>query len=310
MGTTRESPQSIIGRLKALTTGKNKKDGVVVPADNVLSATTSARLDAGFTNYSNGIAAIRLAKTTYHSKVELARPERVLMKNNITGFYDSLNGLITRGKVPASARGYYGLAITNKKMPKMDTDVELLLAAETVLSGDILRVAAGGIAMSGPTIAEYTIVYDLAKPAIIAISNAHTAWNTATKNLKLQIPEIKDLITHIWDEAEAYYSMNTPTERRVECRLWGVRYVSTGVLSVVTGTVKDEAGVVIADVKVRIIGSSNSTLTDTLGHFSLNTSLYGDLEIEATHINYEKTITDFVKEDGVAMAVEVVMAHV
>ena len=51
-------------------------------------------------------------------------------------------------------------------------------------------------------------------------------------------------------------------------------------------------------------------MTDALGHFSLNTSLYGDLEIEASHINYEKTITDFVKEDGVAMAVEVVMAHV
>ena len=65
----------------------------------------------------------------------------------------------------------------------------------------------------------------------------------------------------------------------------------------------------IAGVKVRIIGASISTLTDALGNFSLNTSLYGDLEIEATHINYEKNITDLVKEDGVAMAVAVVMVH-
>ena len=88
-----------------------------------------------------------------------------------------------------------------------------------------------------------------------------------------------------------------------------MRYVSTGVLSVVTGTTKDELGVAVAGVKVRIIGSSISTISDALGNFSLNTSLYGDLEIEATHINYEKTITDFVKEDGVAMAVAVVMVH-
>ena len=88
-----------------------------------------------------------------------------------------------------------------------------------------------------------------------------------------------------------------------------MRYVSTGVLSVVTGTTKDELGVAVAGVKVRIIGSSISTISDALGNFSLNTYLYGDLEIEATHINYEKTITDFVKEDGVAMAVAVVMVH-
>ena len=309
MGTTRVSPTSITGRMKALTTAKNKKDGVAAPADNILSAATSTRLDVGFNNYSNGIAAIRLAKTTYHLKIELARPERILMKNNITGFYDSLNGLIKRGKIPASARSYYGLAITNRKMPKMNTDVELLLAAAAVLSGDILRVAAGGVAMSGPTIAEYTIVYDLARPAIIAISNAHTDKNTAITNLRNQIPEIKDLITHIWDEVEAHYSMNTPVERREQCRLWGVRYMSTGVLSVVTGTTKDELGVAVAGVKVRIIGSSISTISDALSNFSLNTSLYGDLEIEATHINYEKNITDFVKEDGVAMAVAVVMVH-
>ena len=88
-----------------------------------------------------------------------------------------------------------------------------------------------------------------------------------------------------------------------------MRYISTGILSLVTGTTKTELGVAVAGVQVRIIGSSISTISDALSNFSLNTSLYGDLEIEATHINYEKNITDFVKEDGVAMAVAVVMVH-
>ena len=165
------------------------------------------------------------------------------------------------------------------------------------------------LTLSGPTIAEYTLVYDLANSAILAISNTSTDYTTATTNLEAQTPEIKDIITHLWDEVEAYYSRIPAPARRVQCRLWGVRYMSTGVLSVVTGTTKDELGVAVAGVKVRIIGSSISTISDALGNFSLNTSLYGDLEIEATHINYEKTITDFVKEDGVAMAVAVVMVH-
>ena len=109
--------------------------------------------------------------------------------------------------------------------------------------------------------------------------------------------------------SEAVYSRIPALARRVQCRLWGVRYISTGILSLVTGTTKNELGVAVAGVKVRIIGSSISTISDALGNFSLNTSLYGDLEIEATHINYEKTITDFVKEDGVAMTVAVVMVH-
>ena len=275
-----------------------------------MSTATSERLDLGYTNYFNGIAAITLAKATYHQKIELARPERILIKNNITSFFDTLNGLIKRGKAPVAARAYYGLSITNRKMPKMNTDVEILAVAESVLSGDILRVAAGGVVMSSPSIAEYTLVYDLAKPAILAISNAHTVVSNAILELYRQLPEIKDLISHVWDEVEAHYSMSPASNRRTLAREWGVKYRSTGILSVVTGTCKDEAGVVLAGIKVRIIGANTSTLSDALGHFSINTSLYGDLELEATHLNYDNNITEFTKEDGVAIAVSVVMTHI
>ena len=307
MGTSRIIPDSITGRQKALSTAKAKKDGALVPADNILSAATSERLDLGYGNYKAGIAAITLAKANYHHKVELARPERILIKNNITSFYDTLNGLIKRGKAPASVRAYYRLPITNRKMPKMDTDVEILAAADAVLSGDILRVAAGGVVMSSPSIAEYTTVYNLAKPAILAISNAHTVVSNAILELHKQLPEIKDLITHVWDEVEAHDSMSPAANRRVHAREWGVKYRSTGILSVVTGNCKDEDGVALAGIKVRIIGANTSTLSDALGHFSLNTSLYGDLELEATLSSYEQNIIEFTKEDGVAVVVSVVM---
>ena len=310
MGTSRIIPDSITGRQKALSTAKAKKDGALVPADNILSAATSERLDLGYGNYKAGIAAITLAKANYHHKVELARPERILIKNNITSFYDTLNGLIKRGKAPASVRAYYRLPITNRKMPKMDTDVEILAAADAVLSGDILRVAAGGVVMSSPSIAEYTTVYNLAKPAILAISNAHTVVSNAILELHKQLPEIKDLITHVWDEVEAHDSMSPAANRRVHAREWGVKYRSTGVLSVVTGTCKDEDGVAVAGIKVRIIGAKISTLSDALGQYALNTSLYGDLELEATNKNYEVNITDFTKEDGVAVVVSIVLTPI
>ena len=309
MGTSRIISDSIIGRLKALDVAKTKKDGIVLPAVNILSDATSARLDVDYAAYKAGADLVEANKAAYHIAITLAKPQRLLLKTYITSFYNSLNNAIKIGLMPEAVRAYYGLNISNRRMPLMNSDTELLAAAAKVLSGDVLRRAAGGAAIASPTIAQFTTIYNAAKPIILSISNSKTLCNAAVANLEKQIPEIKDLITHIWDEAEAYYSLGTPANRRAECRLWGVRYRSIGVLSVVTGTVKDEAAAVIAGVKVRIIGASISTLTDALGNFSLNTSLYGDLEIEATHINYEKNITDLVKEDGVAMAVAVVMVH-
>ena len=281
-----------------------------MPADNILSDTTSTRLDDDFAAYTAGIAAIATARGFYSTAVQNARAKRLILKNNIIGFYETLNSCIKRGTMLAAVRAYFQLPITNRKMPKLNTDIEILAAAALVLSGNILRVAAGGVAMSSPSIAEFTAIYNTCKPFLVAISNAHTAVNTAVENLDLQTPEIKDLITHVWDEVEAFYSMSTPTARRAQCRLWGVRYMSVGISSFITGNVKDALGVVLADVKVRIVGSNLSVLTDALGNFSLNTTLYGDLELEAILAEYETTITDFSKEDGITTAVDVVMTHV
>jgi hypothetical protein len=161
--------------------------------------------------------------------------------------------------------------------------------------------------MNNPTIAQFTIVYNNANPIITAISNTHTLLNNATLIIEQKAIEIKDIITHVWDDVESYYSLIAAPARRVQGRLWGIRYISTGILSIVKGICKGEDGVVLANVKVRIIGANISTLSDASGHFSLNTTLYGDLELEATRLNYEKNIVEFTKEDGVAVSVEVVM---
>jgi len=307
MGTSRIIQQSITGRKIALAKAKYTKDGVAVPTDNILSKVTSDRLDEGFTNYNAGINAIKSAKEVYHTAVGLAKPQRIKLKKNTISYFKTLNTCIELGTIPDTARVYYDLDITNGKMPNVNTDDKLLAVAAVVLSGDIARKAAGGIAMSNPTILEFTTVYNAAKPVLVALNNARIAVFTAVGNLADQTVEIKDLITHIWDEVEAFYSLKNPPNRRAICRVWGVRYRSTGISSIVTGTCKDELGVVLKGVKVRIVSSSHFVYTDAEGNFSLNTSLYGDLEILATLAKYEKSTTDFSKEDGVAIAVHVVM---
>ena len=310
MGISRKIPNTIVGRQMAMSKAKKKEDSAKTPSDNILSDATSQRLEDDLAAYNKGIKAIVLAKTAYRRAVELAIPQRSILKTYITSYHDSLNSCINRGTILPSARVFYALDVTNKRLPKMASDDELLLAGELVLSGDLLRIKDGGIAMSGPTIAAYTLVYNKAKPLIEAINSTLTDYKTTTTNLRLQITEIDDLIKHIWNEVEGYYSLIFPSSRRVLCRLWGVRYISVGTPSVVTGNCKNELGEALAGVKVRIMGANNSTESDAFGNFSLNTGLYGNLELLAILKNYEKTITDFFKENGEEMAVAIIMESV
>ena len=306
MSTVKQFPESIIGRQKAMTVAKTKKDAV--PADNILSTTTSDRLDIGEAAYTAGRAAIATTRRAYHSAVVLARPQRLLLFNEVTNFHVRLNYLIKIGKVPASARAYFELDISNKKMPNMNTDADLLAAAAMVLSGDILRRAAGGIAMTEPTIAEFTVIYNAAKPIIIAVSTAHTAINTAVENLKNQIPEIDDLIKHIWSDAEGHYSKSTALARRVQCRLWGVRYVSKGVASLISGVCTNSTThAMLANVQLYLVGVGRRVMSDADGNYIFNTILFEDLTLIAKLAGYEDFTIDFVKEDGVSLVLNIMM---
>ncbi len=305
---TKKFPQSSIGYQQAMTKAKEKKDGVAAPADNILTAATSTRLDIDYAAFEAAKNLIDAKNGIYHNAVADARPQRILLKDSITSYYDRMNTFIKRGTISAADRVYYGLSITNKQMPLMSSDDLLLAAAARVLSGDILRRAAGGIAIDEPTIAEFTIVYNIAKPLIKAISNSLTALNNAKADLEKQTPEIKDLIKHVWDDVVGHYSLSTPAARRQQARLWGVRYQSVGTASTVTGICTDSVtGLPLFNVQLHLVGVGRKVQSDAEGRFVINTSLFEDLTILAKLIGYDDFTLEFFKEDGVTIAVAVVM---
>ena len=304
----RKLPQTSIGFQKAMTKAKEKKDGVEKPADNILSDATSTRLDTDYEAFEAFKLIIATKEGLYHKAIELARPQRKLLKLFVTDYFNRMNYFIGKGIMFASDRAYYGQDITNLRLPIMNTDDLLLAIAAKVLSGDILRRTEGGIAMDEPTIAAFTVVYNVAKPIIRAISNASTALNTAKENLEKQTPEIKDLITHIWDEVEAHYSMSTAVTKRQQARLWGVRYQSLGIASTITGICTDSVtSAPLFNVQLHLVGVGRRVLSDAEGRFVMNTSLFEDLTILAKLLGYDDCTLDFFKEDGVTIAVSIVM---
>lgn len=308
MGITRRLPQSITATIKALNTAKAKKDSAVTPADNILSAATSARLDTDIAAYNAGKAAIVAAWQVFHRAVELARPQRKLLRKYIKSFYASINNYINLNTILASARAYYGLEITNRKMPNMRTDATLLAAAELLLTGDAARIADGGIAIASPTIAEITTIINDATPIIRAVSNAKTVVTTAISKLKKQNAEIKDLLKHIWNEIEAFYSLDDASSIRVQGRLWGMQFISIGLPSLISGLCMESiTNTLLPNVQLYLVGVGKHVQSDAEGNYSINTSLYDVLTLTAKLAGYEDFAKDFVKEDGVALVVNVVM---
>ena len=308
MSIIRIFPNSISGYILAMNVAKAKKDGAAIPADNILSAATSTRLDTDVNNYNNGKAAILAAKQIYHAAVDLAKPQRKILRKFIKSFYTSVNNCIDLNTILPNARAFYGLDISNRKMPNMRTDATLLAAATALLAGDVARRAAGGIAIASPTIAQVTTIINTARPIIVAVSNALTTVTTATSSLKKQNPEIKDLIKHIWDEVEAFYSLDDASSRRVQGRLWGIKYRAKGLDSVVTGLCTDSVThAPLPDVTLYIVGVGKRAKSGPDGNYAVNTSLYDLLEMIAKLVGYEDKTIPFTKEDGVPFVLNVVM---
>ena len=307
MGTVINRPSSIVGRQRAINKAKAKLDSVL-PADSVLSVDTTDRLNQLFIDYNAGIAAIAAAALIYHDKTNLAKAQRLLLKSYIDTYFTTMGSCIKINTIPAAARTLYGLPISNDNLPDLGTDDKLMAMGALVLSADIVRRAAGGIAITTPTVAQFTLVYNAANAAISAISNALTVLTNARVALKNQNKLANDIIKHIWDDAESKYSLLDPSERRVLCRLWGARYISKGLESMLSGLCTDSVtGAVLPNVQIHIMGVGHRIFSDALGNYTINTVLYGDLEIAVKLAGYDDQLIDVSKEDGIDKVLNIVM---
>lgn len=308
MSISRSKPNSNVSRSETINKAKTKKDSVLLPADNILSAKTSEKLDLAVTAYTAAEKAIIVAKAAEGIAMSNAIPQRKLLHNGIGNFISALNHNIACGTIPRSARAFYGLDINNDKTPRYDSDTKLTKMSTTIISGDKLRTDGGGVVITLPTILAFTEIYTTALPFIEAISKTKEGLAIAQSNLRKLNANTNDVIEHVWDESESYYSSLEASAKRAICRLWSVRYKGVGNLSNITGKITDsETGLAIEAAEISIIGSAKKVMSNSTGDYVDPTTMYGDLEATATHPLYTKVDITFTKENGVDVEVNVVM---
>ena len=311
MSTSRNRVRTANGRMTAMKTAVDKHNSIIAPNKSAISSETATRLEADSTTYEDALSLVETTEEAQGAASKTVIINRKLLRTNVSCYFRVLNIGIELGLIPASARALYGLDIGNEKLPDIDTDTKLMHWANEVVTGDAKRIALGGVVITMPSQASFTLVYTNGKTAITdygtakeALTNAHTAVN----NLNA---EADNIILRTWNEVETTFSELPAATMRVHSRQYGVKYVSVGKPALITGKFTDSlTGAPIPDATVHLDGIANKEISDSEGNYKLGTLQYGDLVLIAIAKDYKQSETSITMENGVDMVVNIVLVHI
>jgi len=264
-------PNSQDTRMIALNQAGNKLS-LVPPAENPLSPTTTTRLQNMRTDYAAKMTAISVAKFAYNGNT----PIKVAAENNCrlftSHFIQVFNLGIVRGRYTVGQRTFFFIPIDSDAVPPIENEPQLLSVSANLLSGDPLRVAAGGAPLENPTIAEVQAARDAYQTAFNNQTTFKDALDVKQEDLEAIEEEADKVIKKVWDELETFYNEEADESRRENCREWGVVYSSFGAEKTITGTILNN-GNPASGFKVRLENGRNHNLTAPNGTYELNTTL-------------------------------------
>jgi len=305
---TRVLSDSNISRQKTSNTMVKKNNSIVAPDKSALTPDTIERLNTDDDNYNKAIAAVTTAKASRNAAKNVADTKRELLDDNIGGFFNTINNNIKLHSMTVDARAFYGLSTGNKKSPIVNTDIKRELWGKRIIDGDAQRVAAGGSAMANPTILQFKAIFDGYNTVITGLSTLKTNVQKEIAAVNVLNKEMDSMLLHATNEIETTYSELASPAMRAAAREYGVRYVSVGLPIVVSGTIISKAtGLPLPKVKVHIGGGRKFALSGIDGKYSLNTTLYGDLELYADLTDFTENMTSITLADGVNMTVDIAM---
>jgi hypothetical protein len=291
---TRKLPHSAKARLKALQTGKIRKDAIPAPAVIPYSAPTMAKLDLVYPVYKLKVEAMETALQAQTSVSGSLKDKTQMAIWLISDFFSALQSAIRRKKFEPSVRAFYGLAVSDDKIPRIKAEADITFWGDKAATGEAARIAAGGSPISFPTIAEVTTaVTDFTTPNQ-AQEDAKFAYDSAQEAVEAENPEVDKLILKMWNETEtAFDEGNKPSMRR-KARQWGVVYVpnageapSPDEFSII-GKVTDSAtGLPLSDAAVMLPATGLIVLTDAQGNYFIEVQPPGAYDIEAYKIGYQ-----------------------
>lgn len=210
-------------RVRALRTAKMK---VETPSSipNPVSSGTVSHLHAFLPMFENAMQSRGSALAAQSKLITSLRPERAALKRYIKHFIKVFNLGIGRDLFRASDRGYYQLEVEDSKLPPLRTDDALVMWADNIISGEEIRVLAGGAPMAMPSAAEVEAKLNGLTPLLDTLTTLKDNYDNKQEDVQEMRPEADDLISDIWDEVLFAFRKDSAASLRRKAREYGVVY--------------------------------------------------------------------------------------
>ena len=143
----------------------------------------------------------------------------------ISHFIQVMNMAIARGEISANTRTYYGMKETDKNLPTLQTESEIISWGQKIIEGEAKRVAKGQTPITNPTVAVVKVRYE-------QFLDAYNFQKTLQKKNTLNHDKLSSLrekangiILQIWNEVEESYKDLPEEMKREKAKKYGLVYV-------------------------------------------------------------------------------------
>ena len=301
----RQLPKTNLKRNLALKNAKKKNDAL--GGSSYLTSSTQSKLNAIQPVYNKDMDTVATNKSIAMDMTGTANTTGALLLRKNSRFIQVFVLAVNDDIYKVSDILYYHID-SKGNVPPMKTNDEIKTVAENLISGEDVRVAAGGIPMANPSIAEVITLYKQFQNDLDNENAANTDVTTAETAVNDDNKDADDAILYVWNEVETYFGNLAHPALRVQGKFWGIMYATTGSLKKVTGKVTDLlTGFGIAGVDIYFDNGNLSATSDINGNFDLNTTLMDKQVMTATHALYNDWNMDETLEEGSNPVINIVM---
>ncbi|MBI5215641.1 MAG: hypothetical protein HY960_07795 [Ignavibacteriae bacterium] len=221
----RQLPNTDAGRLSAFQNAKQKVENT--PSNSLaLGAESVNNLNSTLPQFEEAMESRGTALQAQADATVEAEKAGAILKMYISHFFQVFNLGVERGKFSPGARAFYTLDVSQASLPALNSDSDLLMWGNNIVTGDERRKDASGVEMTNPSPAEVETAYN----EFIAKTNTQSQlkdnYDKAQETVAAMREQVDAIIKDIWDEVEYKFRKDEPSSLRRKAREYGVVYIT------------------------------------------------------------------------------------
>lgn len=162
------------------------------------------------------------------SQVERNKKYQDVLKKTrlyLSHFVQVMNMSVMRNEAKPEIREFYGLKVTDKKVPELNTEKDIIIWGKKIIEGEEARLATGASPITNPTIARVKVHFQDFMRAYQDQQHHYDIYQNAHKKVAEQRTEADEVILELWNQIEKHFETLEPEIAREEASAYGVKYV-------------------------------------------------------------------------------------